>query len=75
MSEPANKNGWLKFVMAGLVVGGAVVGGLTLGPAGAVGLGMAAAAAQLPALFHDAPKRKAKKDRRGQVEDDEEPPA
>jgi len=56
----------------GAVVAGAA-GGLALGPVGvAIGV-LGGVLVGLPALYHDAPARRPKPDKRGQIADAEEP--
>ena len=67
------KPAWLKVAMAAGTIGSAVVGGLAAGPPGALAAGLTAAVGVLGGLYHEPPKRRPKRDARGQIADEENP--
>lgn len=64
---------WLKVTMGIGGVAAATIGGLSLGPLGAIGAGLAAGLAALGGLYHEPPKPRPRKDKRGQIADAEDP--
>lgn len=63
----------LKIATGLATVGAGIAGGIALGPAGAAAGGLTALSTFLLGLYHQTPARKSRVDKRGQVDDLEEP--
>jgi hypothetical protein len=67
------KDTWLKLAAVGAAGCTAAGVALAAGPGAAVIAGVGAMLAAIPTLYAEPPKRRPKRDARGQIEDDEEP--